>query len=639
MKKRLIRAALCLLFAALCGVASASAEENAPAALVISEVVSANTTLLPQEKEYYDLVELCNVGSEPVLLSDYYLSDKKSKPQKFQLPERTLKPGACYVIYASGLGEKNHANFKISSQGENLYLFTAGGEIADRLKVPALPPNVSYGRWEDGLYYYAEPTVGKPNGKGASHMLDAPEASEASGLYDRPFSVTLQGSGSLLYTLDGSDPLQKGVLYDGTPIPVSETTILRAASQEEGALSSTISTWHYLFDADQYELPILSISSRPGTVTGKNGLYEKWNILTRITQAHVCFIENGEEQFQTNCGLKLHGQGSRALPKKSFQLRFSGKYGADTLQYKLFADSDLDEFDSLVLRSGSEDYNRAFLRDEFLTSLTAEAMPEVLCQAYRPVNLYLDGAYYGIYFIRERFDDSYVSSHLGGGEDEADMVKGWSICEHGDIKDWNALVKYCRRNDLSVEENYQYVASQLCLESFMDYYIARAYSGDRDYANIRHCRSRGGDGLWRIANFDLDWGFGTNPACFSETIGSVKDSRALNTVVVNALLKNEGFRTQMLERLRYHLLNTYAPERVLAHLESMADELRHDMPYDRERWRLSMEKWEEHLQFLRDFIQSDSGSRVATMIQDARRAFRMTDEEYELYFGDIPGAE
>ncbi|MDO4741701.1 MAG: hypothetical protein Q4A66_13620, partial [Eubacteriales bacterium] len=75
--------------------------------------------------------------------------------------------------------------------------------------------------------------------------------------------------------------------------------------------------------------------------------------------------------------------------------------------------------------------------------------------------------------------------------------------------------------------------------------------------------------------------------------------------------------------------------RVLAHLESMVDEVENDMRYNHERWSLSYESWDEHVQFLRDFVTSKDGGRVRVMIESAKRAFRMSDAETAHYFGRL----
>ena len=607
--------------------------------LVISEVVSSNSSLLPVDGEYYDLIELQNTGSEAVTLSDFYLSDKKKKPTRWRLPNVTLEPGKCYVVQASGRGTGNEAPFKVSADGETLYLSDAQGTCVDALYVPALQPNTSYGRSGVALCYFAEPSIGKANPEGASSVTAAPEASVPSGPVSCAIAVTLSGEGAIYYTLDGRTPTQKSTRYDGAPISIAKSAVLRVRALADNALWSDTVTYTYLFDAEKYELPLLCISGEPGAILGSGGIYEQYEKRYREVPVNLTLIEGGVTKFSIDCGLKIHGQGSRELSKKSFSVRFRSKYGAGRLEYKVFDDSPVTSFDALVLRCGSEDQSRAFFRDEMLTSLTAETMPEVLYQHYRPVNLFIDGQYFGLYYIRERVTDAFAASYLGGEEEDIDMINGWTKVEHGTRDDWQALLRYCRSHDLSDQASFDYVASQLSLESFMDYYIARAYTGDRDYANIRHVRSSGGDGLWRIVNFDLDWGFGTQPAALHQLIGTVSEKSSLNTVIINALVQNAGFRDAMLSRLAWHLRNTYAPERVIAHIDAMAAQIEHDIVYNYERWNGTYESWLEHVQFLRDFVQSEGSDRVATMVQSAKRAFSMTDEEMEHYFGDLRQTE
>lgn len=604
-------------------------------ALVISEVISSNSKLLPLNDEYNDLIELQNIGSETVNLGQYYLSDKKSNPYLWQLPDVALAPGEYYVVQASGDQSLHEAPFKISATGEALYINDLDGECVEALYVPPLTPDTSFGRYGDELRYYDMPSIGEPNPDGYSGITITPQASKDSGPLQEAASVSLTGEGAIYYTLDGSTPTEESVLYDGSPIEVSGSTVLRVRGLADGKLWSSTRTYTYLFDTEKYELPLLCISAEPGAIHGPKGIYTQYEKKSLEAAVNLTLIEDGQERFSVDCGLKIHGQGSRQLKKKSFQVRFRAEYGYAQLEYKLFEDSPIASFNALVLRCGSEDSNRAFFRDEFLTSLTAETMPEVLYQNHRPVNLFVDSEYFGVYYIRERATDDFAAAHLGGTAEDIDMVKGWSGQEHGSRDDFMALMRYCRNHNMTKQENFDYVASQISLEGFMDYYIARAYSGDRDYPNIRHVRSRGGDGLWRLINFDLDWGFGTQPAALSQMIGQVSDGSSLNTVIINALLQNEGFRDQMITRLNWHLRNTYAPERVFAHLEKMAAEVAHDLVYNYEIWNGTYEGWLEHVQFLRDFIKSEENDRVATMVRNARYAFRMSEEEMVHYFGDL----
>lgn len=621
------------------GAAAYRAEIAKEQKLIISEVVSTNSKYNPLNDEYYDLIEVYNAGSRTVWLNEYYLSDSKGNLDAWRLPKVELGAGKYYVIQASGNTEdpeRNEAPFKVSSEGELLYLSDENGVCVDAVYVPALLPNTSYGRHENALYYYGTPSVGKANGNGAGGITAMPAADLDSGLLTEETLVALSGEGTIYYTFDGRLPDEKyGQVYDGTPLQITKNTVLRVRAKADDRLWSAPRTYTYLFDAEKYELPLLCISGEPGKITGYYGICARYNVKSLETAVNLTLIEEGKEEFSVDCGLKIHGQGSRELFKKSFQVRFRAKYGCGKLEYKLFEDSSLTTYNSLVLRCGSEDAYHAFLRDEFQTSLTAETMPEVLYQRNRPVNLFIDGEYYGVYYIRERISDDFASYYLGGENEDIDMVKGWNVQEIGGLNDFTMLMRYCRVNDLSKQEHFDYVAGQLCLESFMDYYIARAYTGDKDYTNIRHVRSAGGDNLWRLINFDLDWGFRANPGGLTSTIGKVRNDASLNTVIINALLKNAGFRDQMLKRLNWHLRNTYAPERVLSHLESMVDEVKHDLVYNYEIWPTSYEHWLESVQFLRDFVQTENTDRRSVMIEDARKAFKMTEEEMVYYFGDL----
>ena len=67
----------------------------------------------------------------------------------------------------------------------------------------------------------------------------------------------------------------------------------------------------------------------------------------------------------------------------------------------------------------------------------------------------------------------------------------------------------------------------------------------------------------------------------------------------------------------------------------MAEEVAHDLVYNYERWGGTYEGWQEHVQFLRDFVLSEENDRIATMVRSAKRAFSLSDEEMQRYFGEL----
>ena len=130
-------------------------------------------------------------------------------------------------------------------------------------------------------------------------------------------------------------------------------------------------------------------------------------------EAYADFFEEGKDGFSIPCGIKIFGQFSRGEDKKSFQLKFRDLYGEANLQYRVFDDlEDISEYNALVLRSGSQDSRYAMVRDEFLTSLAKDGSEYLYVQAYKPCVLYINGEYFGVYFLREKVSEDYVSQHL-----------------------------------------------------------------------------------------------------------------------------------------------------------------------------------------------------------------------------------
>ncbi|MCC6231307.1 MAG: CotH kinase family protein, partial [Verrucomicrobiales bacterium] len=125
----------------------------APAQLVISEIMASNSkTLLDEDQEPSDWIEIANPTDTAVSLLGWSLTDFKALPAKWVFPDVTVPPHGFLVVFAS---DKNrtastplHTNFRLSSEGEFLGLFPpAATQPAFALDpaFPALEADQSYG--------------------------------------------------------------------------------------------------------------------------------------------------------------------------------------------------------------------------------------------------------------------------------------------------------------------------------------------------------------------------------------------------------------------------------------------------------------------------------------------------------------
>ena len=595
--------------------------------LIISEVMSSNSQFEAPDGGTYDIIEVMNNTDAPLSLRGYTLTDKRSEPLRYSFPDVTLQPGECYVVYCSDdatLGE-NHAAFKISASGETICL-TRDGVIIDLLEVPAdLLKNKSFGRQGNRGVYFETPTPGQANAEGFQSSMEVPQANLPSGVYADTVTVELSGSGTIYYTLDGSRPTTNSKVYTEPLILEDVATTVRTFCVSDGR-SSALAAYTYIVGA-AHDLPVLNISIPQRYLTGTKGVLN--NIYMDYEyEAVMTLIENGEEKFSVPFGFRLHGNDSRKGDKQNFQLRFRSEYGVGKLQYKLFDNLEIEEFNSLLLKGGSEDYKFAVMRDELATGL-AEGTTSVYVQARKPVVLYLGGEYWGIYYLRERFSADYVASHLNVSPDSVDLLESHGGSEQaGNNDEYHDLIEYVLRNNMSTKENYDYLCSQVDVQSLMDWYICRSYMGDKDIGNIRRFRSKEADGKWKWMYFDLDWSFWhTTDAPFS----SIINKQGAEEELMRAVLASKEGRDAFLKRYN-ELMDTILNEAyITAYIDALVADIRTEIPADRQRWGRSVAHWEAELERLYAYVRD--GKRDKNVLADLKEYFRLDSEEMAYYFG------
>ena len=412
--------------------------------------------------------------------------------------------------------------------------------------------------------------------------------------------VYLEGEGTIFYTVDGSVPSTFSKKYTGEAIVVSKTGVLRAISVVDGKTTGRAATASFVLN-ENHSLPVLSIAIDPDDMYGdKTGIYvvgsgndpDAWAGEANYTKgweksAHATYFDENGIGFSLDCGIKIAGSGTKAYPKKSFQLKFRGIYGASELEYDFFG-TGLETFQNIKLRCG-EDYYRTTFRDELQATLASQ-MGGLLAQRYSWFILYIDGEYFGLYAFRDMTDEDYVAKIENA--DPADVL----ILEHdgvGEIdgkreyyKEFLDLVNFCYTKDLTVAENYKYVTDRIDIESLTKWFIARIYGNDRDWGNCRFYRV-GDDGKWKLIFYDADWGFYYMYVKRSpyDMIKSQSYTDAYPLIrIMRGLFKNEGYRDYYLKELSTQLSTVYSPENIIPIIEAFDAELRVEIPRDRERW-------------------------------------------------------
>jgi hypothetical protein len=440
--------------------------------------------------------------------------------------------------------------------------------------------------------------------------------------------------------------------------PVYKGRVVRAVTVKEGFSPSEVVTHIYFIgDRTRYSLPVITVTTSednlfdyyrgiytPGVVFdnwrkanpyaaadgGRPGNYhqrgDEWEY-----PAHFTFWDAGSSapDLSQDIGIRIHGGWSRSRPMKSLRLYARSDYGNSTLAYPFFPDQDYNEYKRLMLRNSGNDNPNTMFRDALIQGVCRELNFDT--QAYRPAIVFLNGEYWGIHNIRERYDRHYIERVYGVRQDDLDLLTGMYWRKEGNNHHYVETLNYIEANGLQEDVHYQYIKTRIDTENFIDYQIANIYSANTDWPanNIDFWRKRteyqphaphGHDGRWRWMAFDMDFGFGIWGKSANENVmrfatatdGPGWPNPPWSTFLLRSFLKNASFKADFVNRFAGLLNTSFRPERVIALLEEYQQALEPEMPEHIARWKepVSMDhsqgwqwnSWYNQILMMRNFV-------------------------------------
>ena len=608
---------------------------EAPGPLVISEAAVKNFGIIVAgSAKECDWVEIRNVSDAPVLLSDYYLSDKDENPFLWQMPATELKPGALALFVCEQPGSDFYGNtpctgFSLNAAHEQLYITARDGALVDCASLRDIPTGGSYGRMdgEAGFFYFAEPTPGKPNANGFRRVGAKPVNLTPDGVFEGAKKITLElkGEGELRYTVNGSAPTEKSELYTG-PIEIDKTCVVSVKSFSPDALPSRTLALSY-FVNEGHSLPVASFVAED--VKEFSGLYRTGNKVYELPGTLALYREDGES-FNINCGVTLNGETSLVLPKKNLAIHIGGAYGTETLDCDLYGGG-ASSFTALLLRAGQDQY-QAVIRNELAQRMAEKADTAAVNQRSLFCVLYLNGEYQGIYTLKERPNASLYANVAGV---EKDSVECFEAPAPYGTEFYRSTVDFINKHDMTQAENYAQFCESVDIDSLIDWLILEGFCANTDVTsgNLRYARSYQADGRWHLLFYDLDAAFRSYDSIQSNLLNDYSAGRIQVAAISVPLMKNAAFRDRFLTRAAELLRGPLSNESVLEEIDRMCEEIRPEIPRDYERVGSSAASWEKAIRELKSMI-GDSDWRQGN-IDNLSRAFSLSAQDRAAYFGDM----
>lgn len=532
--------------------------------------------------------------------------------------------------------DERYVGFKLKP-GESVVLRNADGTVVDAVTIPNdIATDEVYVRnidkkwhlfqksWNVEYHGYTEDIVASE-----SELI---VANYDSGFYDAPLLVELgSAAGDIYYTLDGTEPSLESSLYTG-PIevkdissnqnlysaredlsiinyfipyePVDKATILRAVCLNKNGekLSKELIRTYFIdygtkkgygtvstislttnpdnlfgYEHDIYVLGLVNdlVKDRIGQVeyeyartpanynrTGKN-----WKRPAYIEY----YDKNGLLVYAQNVNIGIHGAYTRFNSQKGLNIfALDGEY--------IFDDWSCLKLKSIELRSALE-FTPTKLREVYIQKLTEER--DVLTSPSEPVQLFIDGEYWGLYNLQERVSvDAVAATYNLNSEDIVLMRCGELVSDDEQYEScWDEVERYIIENDMSDVVCYERANELIDMQSYIDYCMIEVYCGNIDsisnnYAMWRTINtdidSEWADCRWRWILYDLDEGLGGEAAVVTDSFKEGNfGHHVLDDEMFCSLMANECFRQQVAATMLELSENCFEKDKALKLLDEL----------------------------------------------------------------------
>lgn len=281
------------------------------------------------------------------------------------------------------------------------------------------------------------------------------------------------------------------------------------------------------------------------------------------------FIDDGEGKHLVNdgnIGLRISGYGSRVNNHKGFNLFARKEYYDDIYEsncVNVFENTE----NSLALYGGGDD-KLTLLKFYLVNELVGS---EVVCyNSFIPSYMFIDGHFWGMYWIKQRLDSEFFDNMFGIRDDCLVYSKNWKY-ETGneqkgtqEIEEFRTIRKSLYNSRYS-DDQYHELEQLVDIDNMIDYYALEIYIANIDwpmnnYGMWKSCyesnESNYYDGRWRYITFDVDSGMDIEN--YELDFQRVVESDSLFAYMI----QNEGFYNKLCKKLIDYAENDLAPQKV-----------------------------------------------------------------------------
>ena len=417
--------------------------------------------------------------------------------------------------------------------------------------------------------------------------------------FDLTLSAGIRG-GTIYYTLNGDTPTTESDVYT-MPIRVEAglpmaTTVVKAMVVQ-GGIESSVYTQTYFVGrgvSELFDTMVVSLTTDQANLYDeKTGIFTNWDQVNDENgswerQAYIEFYEqDGTPMIAQGTGIAVSGHGSRGYDQKSIKLIASKQYDMEhpVFDYDFF-DTDMAEnangqsYNRLVLRNGGSDHEGTMIKWNVVSRLGKEA--GIVCAGARPGVLFVNGAYYGIIQLQEKYSRYNVASAIGARKQ--DITK----YEPNEINSSRFGEYYGRlHSDLNDPERQEKLEESVDMTDMLRHYAVNCIMNNVDWPfhNFLAWKCAAGtnssyaDGKVRFFLYDLDAVYGdtSKGEIANEFDYLMQEPVEDMTDTLSILMKSDKYRTQFVNMVCDLTNTTFAADHVLQVIDEEDQKIAHSM--------------------------------------------------------------
>ncbi len=506
--------------------------------------------------------------------------------------------------------------------------------------------------------------------------------SHPGGFYADTFCLNMQAvegeEWEIHYTLNGNIPTECDALYT-SPLPltpnlyslsnayripnvpedrwyeppsVEKIIVVRAALfDSDGYRRSPVTTHSYIIDSllgRHITLPVVSLCTdslslfdydtgifvkgyffEPKYPYTTGNYFQKGQWWER--EASFALYDSTGLAVQQDCGLRVHGNSQRVLAQKGFSLYARSDYGISRLVYPFFGEQGLPNFKRLTLRPWCASWSDAGIEDWLCQQLARPLRCDRLDS--RPVVLFLNGEYWGIYFLEEKVDEYYIEGHYGINGRKVDLLSYWGgEVEHGSDERWWQLYEWLQHPETQADSSLQYLESHVDLDALLDYMLLQLLVANDDWP-VNNTRFWSTDkSRWRWIFFDGDGALTTAAEDASIldylTYASHRQSTHSSyraSLLFRRLLGDPSFLARSYERMSVLVDSHFSYPNTAPLLQDIVSQVASEVPYQSQRFGSpsSVGKWKTTISAIDGFLRTEPQA----MLDKYANYFGLTEPE------------